>query len=55
MKHPSWKDMTLEQKCEFLHERCASLLRKVESHEASIRRLDERLKAAEGKIDEAMF
>jgi hypothetical protein len=55
MKKPAWKDMTVEQKCEFLHERSASLIRKIEAQESLIRRLDERLAAAERKIEDAMF
>ena len=55
MKQLAWKHMTLEEKCELLQEQCASLSRKVEAQEAHIRRLDERLRAAEIKIEEAFF
>jgi hypothetical protein len=55
MRQPAWKDMTVEKKCELLQERCAAVTRKIEAQEAHIGRLDERLRAAEARIEEAFF
>jgi hypothetical protein len=52
MSYPAWKEMTVEQKCLFLHEWCENLTRKVEIQESSIQRLHERLQAVEAKTKE---
>jgi len=49
MSYPAWKDMPVEQKCEFLHEWCTNLTRKVENREATIQRLHDRLQEVEAK------
>ena len=50
MSYPAWKDMPAEQKCQFLHEWCENLTRKVENQEMTIQALHARLLAVEGKV-----
>jgi hypothetical protein len=50
MSYPAWRDMTADQKFEFLHEWCGNLTRKVDQQEHTIQLLHERLRAAEAKM-----
>ncbi len=50
MTYPAWKDMTVEQKCDFLHEWCERLSRAVEQQASVCQSLHERLRAVEAKL-----
>jgi len=52
MAYPAWKDMTSEQKFEYLHEWCTRITRAVQSLGAENRSLHERLRAVEAKVEE---
>jgi hypothetical protein len=49
MGFPAWVTMAAEQKCEFLHEWCENLTRKVQNQETTIERLHGRLQEVEAK------
>ena len=49
MPYPAWKEMTDEEKFDFLHQWCENLSRSVQQQGAWIQHLHERLRAVEAK------